>query len=141
MSPRRRGVVGPCAGQIRRSAGAFRRHPPTTRVGEPVKTRRSDPPVVDRQISPYVQARTGPPHVLDSLVCAHLRPVEVQPGERQYAVPSSSQARSRSKSPIPSIVTPPLHGLAGSVAVKTTQPRRLMATVTMTWKIPSWCRS
>jgi hypothetical protein len=69
-------------------------------------------------------------------ICA---PSRCRPENVKYAMPSSSQARSRSR-PIPSIVTPPLHGQAGSVAVKTTHPRGLTATWTMTWKIPSWCR-
>ena len=33
--------------------------------------------------------------------------------------------------PTPSMLVPSLHGPAGSVAVKTTQPRGLIATVTM----------
>ena len=33
---------------------------------------------------------------------------------------------------MPSMVTPSLHGPAGSVAVNTAQPRGLIATVTMT---------
>ncbi len=41
---------------------------------------------------------------------------------------------------IPSIVVPSLHGPAGSVAVNTTQPRGLIAMVTMTWNTPSWNR-
>ena len=59
-------------------------------------------------------------------------PLVYSPEKVTYAVPSSSQARSGSMPPTPSTVMPSLHGPAGSAAVKTTQPRGLIAMVTMT---------
>ncbi len=59
-------------------------------------------------------------------------PLVVSPEKVTYAVPLSSHARSGSMPSTPSMVVPSLHGPAGSVAVKTTHPRGLIAMVTMT---------